>query len=473
MHFAEKDFKNPVFGVSVHAFGRIGCEKIFPNFKILCLLYTGEIESIRKSGVEVFCLEEILGKKPRGKRNPGTLLKNKKAREFIKRNSPSAPPVLILYKSSPYIDRLCRQNGWIAAANPAGLFKRFNNKVFFKRVFEKLGIPTIPGRIVSFKNLQSSSLFKEFPGGFVVQKPVSGGGGGTFFIKSKSDFKKTLDTLKSDSEVLPGTRLNVTRFIEGYSPSVTACTTKHGVLVLSPQLQLIDIPEVHSQAKGNGVFCGHDWSAAKKIPTEHAEEMINYAKKVGRYLTTEGYRGVFGLDFLIDKKSGEVFPVEINPRLLGVYPTSTMVQQEVKEPPLLMFHVLEFVGTSYKPDIIRLNNLFKKPKSGAHIFLYAPFKPCKLSPLNSGVYKIVKKDLVFVRPGFSLEHLLSAEEFLVVDGTVNKQRIMRKAGPLRMLRIVTKSGISAKNGRALNFLGQTVVRAVYKSLSPQPVNKTT
>lgn len=472
MHPFLKNFTNPVFGVSVHAFGRLGCEKIFPNFKILCLLYTGEIESIRKSGIEVFCLEEALGKKPRGKRNPGTLLKNKEAQAFIRRGSQSLPPVLILYKSSPYIDRLCQQNGWIAAANPATLFKKFNNKIFFKRVFEKLGIPTIPGRVLSFKKLGASALFNDFPRGFVIQKPVSGGGGGTFFIKSKSDLKRVLAILKKDPEVLPGTRLSVSRFITGYSPSITACVTRHGILALAPQIQLIDIPEVHSQAKGNGVFCGHDWSAAKEIPATCAEKMIGVSKKVGEYLSKKDYRGVFGLDFLIDSNTEEVFPVEINPRLLGVYPTSTMVQQESKEPPLLMFHVLEFTGTDYKPDTIKTNKLFEGAKNGAHMFLYAPFKPCRLNPLKPGVYKIVKKDISFVRPGFSLEHLLDENEFLVVDGPVNRQKVMRKSGPLRMLRIVTKRGLSIKKGRALNLFGDSIVKAVYKKLNPQPIKKT-
>lgn len=463
---ALKKLKHTVFGASVHAFGRLGCEKIFPTFRIVCLQYTDEIKCLRREGIEVFCLEELMKKKPRGKRNPSTALKSIAIQNRIENSSRENTPLLILYKSSPYIEKLCRRKGWIPAANSFKIYKKLESKTFFRSLLRDLHIEGIPGQALPLNKLEYKKLIAEYPAGFVVQKPVSGGGGGTFFIKNAKSFRVTIDTLTKSPDVKPSSRLLISKFIKGYSPSVTGCVTRKGILQLSPQLQLIDIKEVYSKNKGNGVFCGHDWSAAQKIPGHIQQKMRQVVDLVGVYLQKKSYKGIFGIDFLVDDKSGEVYPVELNPRLLGTFPVSTFVQQKAGELPLIAFHALEFAGQEYGADISVLNRAFAKGKEGSHLFLFAPFKPCRtMRPLRAGVYSLNKKqELSFLRTGYSLCDLKNKNEFLIIDGTLNKQKVMRKSGPLRILRIVSLSQISSNMGRELNAFGTDVVRAVYSYL---------
>jgi len=56
-----------------------------------------------------------------------------------------------------------------------------------------------------------------------------------------------------------------------------------------------------------------------------------------------GYKGIFGLDFVLDEKTNKLYIIECNPRLLGSFPTLNMVQLLNNEPLILAFHILEFL----------------------------------------------------------------------------------------------------------------------------------
>ena len=64
------------------------------------------------------------------------------------------------------------------------------------------------------------------------------------------------------------------------------------------------------------------------------------------------YRGVFGLDFVIDVDTNEVFLMEINPRITGSCALSFQVygSQGCKFP-LFLFHCLEFTGARMQLNI--------------------------------------------------------------------------------------------------------------------------
>ncbi|MEA3273298.1 MAG: ATP-grasp domain-containing protein [Patescibacteria group bacterium] len=464
-----KKFENPIIGASVQAFGRIGLEKIFPNFNIACLNYSNELEKMRKDNINVFCLEESLGKKSTDKRNPTTVIKNKLFQTFLRENSSKKAPIFVLYKSSQAIEHLAKKFNWIIAANKYKSYKKFEDKALFKNLLRKLNIKEIPGEINILEDLHYKKLALRYPEGFVIQEPMAGGGRGTFFIHTEKEFNNCLDELKTDFELKASSKLVITQFIKGYAPSVTACVTQYGILQLPPQLQLIDLAELHSDIKGNGVFCGHDWSAAKEIEERASREMNLITKKIGEFLKGEGFRGIYGIDFLVSDIDGSVFPVELNPRLLGTFPVSTLIQLKNKELPLIAFHVLEFAKEEYKIDINQLNQSFSKNKEGAHFFITTPYIPYKVNgTLKAGVYKIKEGRLKFLRPGYELTDLKNKQEFLLVDGVPHQPRI-EESGLKRILRVVTDCQISQNKGRSLNSFGKEITNAVYKALKVEPL----
>ena len=458
------NFPNPVLGVSMQAFKRIGPDKIFPNFKIACLIYADEIEVIKKSGTEVFCLEEYPEKTLTRNKNITTIFRNKFARSFLgQKTTLSEKPIIILQKSNRFIEKIAQKNDWILAVNDFDLFGKLCQKTFFRKILKKLNISKIPGEIMKIKSLNYKRLRRKYKRGFVIQEPKGESGTGTFFIYSQRDFDKVIEklqgSLSSDSHVV------VTSFIKGFYPSITACVTKRGSLQLPPQIQLIDIKELFPAHKGNGVFCGHDWSAAKKIKKKSVQKMRKIVEKVGEFLQKEGFKGIFGIDFLVDERTGATYPVELNPRLVGTLPTSTLLQEKHREIPLIAFHVLEFANASYDFNIEEMNNSFNNEKEGAHFFIISPYKAYKITGhIKAGVYRIRSRRLEFLRDGYDLVSLKNKEEFVLTDGIPLGEKIIKRGGPLKILRVITASQISQNMGRQLNSFGKEIASCVYRAL---------
>jgi predicted ATP-grasp superfamily ATP-dependent carboligase len=461
-----ENFNFPVIGASVQPFGRIGIEEIFPHFSIACLRYSEELEQMRKENIPIFCLEEALEKNPKGKRNTTTVLRNKLFQKFLKKIivNNSQKPVLILYKSSQEIERLAKKFNWILAANSQKLYKKLENKLFFKKLIKKLNINGIPGEIKPLGKLIFRQLISRYPGGFVIQNPSSGGGKGTFFITNEKGFENCVSLLKKEPSLNPNSKIIITKFIKGYSPSVTGCVIRNGILQLPPQIQLIDIKELCLNKKNSGTFCGHDWSVAKKIDKQASREMKMVTEKIGTFLKQKGFKGIFGIDFLVDQKDNSVFPVELNPRLLGTFPVSTLVQLKNNEVPLIAFHILEFAGKKIGISLKKLNQELSNHKEGSHLFIASPYPSYKIrGKLRAGVYKLCKGNLKFLRQGYKFKHLKNKKEFLLVDGVPHSPRI-ETSGLFRILRVVSPIQISQKMGKELNFTGRKIVKAVYKEL---------
>ena len=62
--------------------------------------------------------------------------------------------------------------------------------------------------------------------------------------------------------------------------------------------------------------------------------------------------------------------VEANPRLIGQFPTLSMIQEMNNEPSILAFHILEYLGINYSLNIEKVNKLMRQPKKGSHLFMH-------------------------------------------------------------------------------------------------------
>ena len=76
---------------------------------------------------------------------------------------------------------------------------------------------------------------------------------------------------------------------------------------------------------------------------------------VGEQIRRQGYWGCFGLDFLIDQDTGALYLGELNPRITGVTVLTSQVALDQSEVPLLLFHLLEWLGVDYVLDVEQFN----------------------------------------------------------------------------------------------------------------------
>ncbi len=95
--------------------------------------------------------------------------------------------------------------------------------------------------------------------------------------------------------------------------AVEAVITRHGTVVGPVMRDLTGHPELTPYSGG---WCGNDIFPDALSP-EHRERARVLTEQLGDRLATEGYRGFFEVDYLVDVDTGELYLGELNPRLSG------------------------------------------------------------------------------------------------------------------------------------------------------------
>jgi predicted ATP-grasp superfamily ATP-dependent carboligase len=471
--------KTPIFGVGVYAFNRLGLEKIVPRYRILALRYSLDTALIEKD-IEVLSLEKGMGTKHiRQPRNATTVLKHERTKKYLQQFK---EPALIVYKPFKKMEKTCQENGWYLMANSSRFGKElFENKIKFRNILEQLDLAVPPGEITPIDQLSYDHLMNKYGLPLVIQHPTRGGGKGTFFIYNQLDFEHALKKLKRpiDEEnkkiTTPPSEVIVSQFIQGPSPSITGCVTKHGVLSTNLQHQILDIPQLYNPQKGSGLFCGHDWTSSR-FPQKVSQQAYQCVEKIGYYFKKYGYRGIFGLDFVLDEKTNQLYLTECNPRLLGSFPTLNMVQLLNNEVPILACHVLEFLdpiknhGASVdcQIDVEKVNKLMRQEKIGAQMILHnlSGHWARNYQQLKAGVYKIKNNKLVHLRAGYDLKHLQGKEEFLITEGV--PLRKSHFSPNRRLCRILTLNKV-LEAPRQLTPWARQVSETVYQAFDIRPI----
>lgn len=462
-----------VFGIGVTAFMRFFPSLFVKNFQVITFKNSKDNQVLEKF-CPIFCLKK---RKPTIKlkfSNANNLLRNKTVRKYI--SSFSGKKYLFLYKDNNNIQNAIRKLGVTVIGNPPRLNKEFENKANFRKVLVTCGIKPIFGETLKFEEFQkrtNQNLFEKYGPKFVLQLPDYnlGGGKGTLFIDAERKLNEfRIRTASGFDKKKKINLINVTRFIKGQSCSIACCATKQGTLVSKIQQQIIDIPQVISPLKGNGLFCGHVFGQ-DFAPTIVKQAQI-IGTKLGNYMYRQGYRGIFGIDLLIDKKHKKVYPVECNARYTGAFPMLSMLQIENQIIPLDFFHFLEFLKISYKIDLQALNKMYQKPLAGSHIILsnIRDYDITVKNELAVGRYEFRRKKIIYLGPEIFYTDLKNHNQFVLVDGVPQKKEVIKKYNRLaRIVHVLFKANILQANGRLKPRYLQ-VVYGIYKALfnSKQP-----
>lgn len=491
-NFFSVNVKTPIFGVGVYGFDRLGLEDIVQNYRLLVLRHSLETELIEKE-LEVISLEKGMGTKHLVEpRNSTTVITSLKIKEYL---SKYEKPLLIPYKASYKMERICRQQNWTMAASPVKFGKSLlEDKAKFRKILQDVGVDPPPGELIKPYDLNFAFLKSKYGPKFVVQHPRRGGGKGTFFIEREEDWNTAIHRLKLHEkegeefeEDIQDIDLVAAKYIEGPSCSITGCVTRYGILSTYPQYQIIDAPELYNPDKGSGLFCGHDWSSSR-FSENIAEQAYKAVERIGEYFCSLGYKGIFGLDFIMDRKTQKLFVTECNPRLLGSFPIIAMIQILNNEPSILAFHVLEYLNAEYEMDTERINSLMHRPKFGAQMFLHnltqrwsrnrgelkagvyrikSEINPSTSSGQESKKSKINDNDLEFLRPGYAMKHLKNEDEFLLTDGVLQKGSHFSLNR--RLCRILTLGSVLSQDNKTLNPWAKEVAKTVHECFNLKPI----
>lgn len=414
-------YRGRLAGVGMTAFSRIGPASFLDDYHVAALARTADLPILRKRA-DIFCLEEGGGGLTGGNRDSAAFLAHPETRAYLKQ-IPN-PPCLVLYQSYPELEELAPREGWVILANPASLRLRLRGRAFFQEMAAHEGLCRIPGAIHPVEALfrrdygdWSGDLGPEW----VIQLPelAQGGGRGTFFVRSAEDYGRVRKALRGN--VWRGTRITsllIRKWIQGTPASVALCITRRGILVSGLQRQLIDLPYCPKTSE-SGIFCGHVWDDSPWDPAVRSSVRTE-ALKIGNHLASLGYRGILGIDWVIDRERGTAYSLEINPRYTGAFPMLSFLHLQRGIIPLEVFHLMEFLDIPYRVDVEDLNRRYETPLTGSHLLLFVPGEGQSVRGfrLRAGVYHAGagEPDIRFVREGIDYADMVGKEEFIVADG---------------------------------------------------------
>jgi len=327
-----KDLTEPIFYITNDVSRGLGLEKLLPNYHLVCLDDHPLVDILLNAGVSVFCLERALGQKNVLFRTSGSILSHPLVLDFIKEKSAGVKPNILFFKPQKRIEILARENNFHLLGNSAEINRIFEDKVEFYKLCQNEGIKVPLGEIADLGVANYQELVEKYGRTLVVQFGRGWAGNSTFFINSEAEWTK----LKQNFGPLA---VKVSRFIPGKTVLNNAVIWGEQVLTSRPALQVKADFCLTASPGGTG---GRQWPV--DLTAAQEEEIQILTQKVGKIMAQRGYRGFFGLDFLIEESTGEVFLSENNARLTASVPFYTQLELESGSFPLLGFHLLTFLN---------------------------------------------------------------------------------------------------------------------------------
>ncbi len=415
----------------------LGLEDILPNYHIICSYFDPIIPIVRQQGGKIFCLEEIDPINAQEINNSGKLLEHKQVIDYIKRHSIDTPWIMY-FKPSIKLDLLIEKYSFLSLGNTAQQNEFFENKINFFRVCQKkLAKYLIPSEIGIFEQMNFSSLVKKLKLPLVVQFGHGWAGKTTFIIKNENNFIKLRDKYKK-------TKIKVSSYIDGITVLNNCCRYRKKILISPCAVQINGIASLYPK---ESVTCGRQWPV-KFLDKKQIKTINKISQSLGDLLIDKNFRGFFGVDFIIDKKSGRVFISEMNARLTASAPFYTRLERGKGLLPLLAYHLASFLQISIPINDNRQTDIF-----GSQIIFRTKLSK-KLDRLfDYGVYKKKKNRLYFLRSDYYPEKLADGEFILI-----KRNKKMPPKNEEELARIETKKEV-LENPSRLEFWINDLIRS--------------
>ncbi len=272
----------------------------------------------------------------------------------------SAESVVFTYRPSTFLSSICfaRQD----RCTYAGMFKdhqsAFEHKPWVEsEVRTRLGVPSIPWTYIADEE-QLDALHFLADGPVMLRRSHSSGGTGLTRLEDGADLA---EAWPHQSEIYA----SVAPYLpDGTSTNVSAVAWKDGITLHQASVQLIGIPECTARPFGYG---GNDFAAISSIPARAIQQMEQSTVTVGNWLRDRGYRGAFGVDFLVI--DGEALFTEVNPRFQGVTHASCQLSVNSGESCVMLEHLAALLDLPAPPSG-SLAQLASEAPPFAHLILH-------------------------------------------------------------------------------------------------------
>ncbi len=273
---------------------------------------------------------------------------------------------VLVFKNNSIIEKICKENKWALLNPKAELAEKVESKVSQVAWLGSLAKYLPPHKIDVCRNINWSGK------DFVLQFNHSHTGSGVFLIKSKSELEK----LKNKFKLRP---VRTMAYING--PVFTNNNVVWGNKTLMGNISY-QITGLSPFTENKFTTIGNDFALPNQILNK--KQITRYKKivtDIGKKLNKNGWKGLFGVDVIMDQATGQLYLLEINAR----QPASTTFESQLQDLELrakntevntFTAHLAAVLGIAPgKTEIITINN-------GAQIVQRVTPKISKLNKLK-------------------------------------------------------------------------------------------
>ena len=387
----------------------IGLDRLAPVQAVACLDDGLEFDLVTERSGVLFCSRERTTRRrvPAPDSMTDSIIPTLRDEiEKVLSAGPNESWVWICPRPCATLEAYAQERGLRAACPPAKLCHWLNHKANFFQGLDATGLPRLKGEWMPLASTRYSELRARFGGPFVMQAPRGVRGSGTALIKTEHDFRTAIERLtEGDVWVAP--------YASDLSLNINAFVMDSTTAVSYPSVQLVGLSMVNARPGG---YCGNDFSSTALLPSGIVEDAFQQAERVGAWLGTLGYRGIFGLDLVFSAGTGRLYAVDLNPRWQGS--TSLEIQAMLLKGriPLAAAEMAYQAGVLNESEITPLLDEFRKPIEGAQMLLYAAGPDIGRMPglLKPGVYR-TGNELEFARSALELSEGIDLDEFLLTN----------------------------------------------------------
>ncbi len=362
------------------------------------------------------------------------LLQHPKTKRLIKKTD-----FVLVFKNNQIIENICRERNWKLLNPYSKMAEKVENKISQIMWLEKLEKYLPAHRVDLCENIE----WRGEP--FIVQFNHSHTGSGTFLIEAK----KHLDELQ---QKFPKRQVRIMEYIKG--PVFTNNNIVWGDKTLMGSISY-QITGLSPFTDSKFATIGNDWA----LPTQmlNSKQFKQYKKIVddlGEKLHTQGWKGLFGVDVIVNEKTGQLYLLEINARQPASTTFESQLQQTVipteaapateRRNPLNK----ELAKAKYKGPLDHARDDSKQTTTFAtHLAALLDIKPHKaeLVKINNGAQIIQRVTEKTSTINFKLEH----------KSILNVIRYKNTEIGSDLVRIQSSEGIMAKEN-TLNKLGKLI-----------------
>ena len=325
------------------------------------------------------------------------------------RHAPRSSWLLMCPQPTKTLDDFAASAGCAVATNPAELCHWLNDKRNFLAGRKQLGLPDVAGRWRLFSSLRYGELALELGTPFVLQALRGHTGTGTAIVGDESEFQDAAERL-GDADVW------CARYLGRLSLNINAFTTETGVAVSYPSVQLEGLGILGAR---RGVYCGNDFSAAATLAGGIIEEAQSQTERLGSWLRSLGYCGLFGVDFVLDESTGRLVAVDLNPRWQGSTTLEAMASVRDGRIPLPLAQLAYSAGALGSCDVASMADVFRRPLLGSQMILETNGGHAERieHTVRAGVYR-TQDGVQFDREAVDLGELRTEDELLLGSAVV-------------------------------------------------------